>query len=37
MLTSVHNYNMTANLSDDKVGEKISVLFTDKYGVYLKK
>lgn len=34
---SVHNYNMTANLSDDEVGEKIPVLFTDKYGTHLKK
>ena len=37
MLNSVHNYNMIANLSDDELGENIPVLFTDKYGIYLKK
>ena len=37
MLNSVQTYNMTANLSDDELGEKIPVLFTDKYSIYLKK
>jgi len=37
ILNSVRNYNMTGNLSDDELGEKIPVLFTDKYSIYLKK
>jgi len=28
---------MSANLSGDELGEKIPVLFTDKYGIYLEK
>jgi len=37
MLNSVHNYNMTADLSDDETSKKIPVLFTDKYCIYWKK
>jgi hypothetical protein len=28
---------MTANLSDDELGAKIHVLFTDKYGIIFEK
>jgi hypothetical protein len=34
MLNSVHNYNKVANFSDDEMGEKNPVLFSDKYSIY---